>query len=837
MKLKLLFFLILLSHYALADSSLFYNNQILVKFKNNIAASTLNNVLNTAGVSIKKNFPYTGVSILQIGNKNNTIHEVLEYLRKNNALIEYAEPDYLWQISTIPNDSQFSELWGLHNTGQMGGTVDADVDAPEAWDIYVGDSSIVVAVIDTGIDYTHPDLAANMWRNPGEIAGNGIDDDGNGYVDDIYGINVISSNDPMDNNGHGTHLAGTIGAVGDNGIGVAGINWHVQLMGVKFMDEQGKGTTSDAIAALEYVIKMKTQYGVNVKLINNSWSGWHYSQALYDAIAASEKAGILFVAAAGNYGMDNDVDPQYPASYDLANIIAVASKDHNDKLSSSIELGFSNYGATTVDLGAPGSLILSTVPGGNYATDTGTSMATPHVSGAAALLWMYQPDDTYIDIKATLINTVDPLDSLKGKVVSGGRLNLYNALTRKSQILPDKPTLISPSGSITNPTPTYTWQALPNAEAYRLQVYEAEQSTQQWYSAEEAGCANGTCAVTPNKPLSPGDVVWWVQASNQHGVGPLSDPMIFVVDTLTTPAPVTMISPTGQIAGGTPTYTWYAAKTATWYQLWINDSSGKLFAKWYTANEMGCETGICQIKPAVPLEGGEYAWWVQSWNPAGSGPWAEGMAFTVITEPPPIATLSAPNGTLNDNTLTYTWKQVKTATWYYLWINDSSGKIFTKWYTANEAGCVGFLGVICQIKPAISLEAGQYTWWIQTWNPIGYGPWSEGMTFTLKIPPPASTLQSPKGTINDASPIYIWNAVKTSTWYYLWVNNSSGKIFAKWYTSDEVGCSEDTCQVKPDVSLTSGEHTWWIQTWSPIGYGPWSEPMRFNLKENSNVIR
>ncbi|MFO0416898.1 MAG: S8 family peptidase, partial [Pseudomonadota bacterium] len=246
-----------------------------------------------------------------------------------------------------------------------------------------------VAVIDTGVDYTHPDLAANIWINPGEVAGNGVDDDGNGYIDDLHGINAlqdaVNKGDPMDDNRHGTHVAGTIGAVGDNGVGISGIAKQVKIMPIKFMDAGGSGRLSDAITAIDYMVTMKTNYGVNIAVSNNSWGGGGYSQALEAAIQRAQAAGIVFVAAAGNDAADIDLFPSYPASYEVGNVVAVAAIDRDQNLAS-----FSNYGGNTVDVAAPGVAILSTLPGGAYGLLSGTSMAAPHVAGVLALLFSAQ---------------------------------------------------------------------------------------------------------------------------------------------------------------------------------------------------------------------------------------------------------------------------------------------------------------------------------------------------------------------------------------------------------------------------------------------------------------
>jgi len=242
----------------------------------------------------------------------------LRFLR-NHPLVEYAEYNYLQYISLSPNDTHLGELWGLHNTGQTGGTYDADIDATEAWETSTGASEVIVGVIDTGVDYNHEDLNANIWSNPGEIPANGIDDDENGYVDDIHGINAITgAGDPMDDHYHGTHCSGTIGAVGDNGKGVVGINWKVKIIGMKFLNAAGSGTTADAIECVNYAVALKNN-GVNIRVLNNSWGGGPYSQGLEDAISAANDVDILFVGSAGNDSADNDLNPYYPASYDLPN--------------------------------------------------------------------------------------------------------------------------------------------------------------------------------------------------------------------------------------------------------------------------------------------------------------------------------------------------------------------------------------------------------------------------------------------------------------------------------------------------------------------------------------
>jgi serine protease len=316
-----------------------------------------------------------------------------------------AAPDVIIQVQQTPNDPSYAPLYGMTKIG-----------APTAWNTTTGSSNFVVAVIDSGVDYRHPDLAANMWTNPGEIAGNGRDDDANGFVDDVYGADFANRDgNPFDDNSHGTHVAGTIGAVGNNSLGVAGVNWSVKIMALKFLGANGSGYTSNAIAALDYAVAK------GAKISNNSWGGGGYDSALAAAIGRAQTAGHVFVAAAGNSGLNIDNTPSYPASYikNYGNVVTVAATDSNDALAS-----FSNYGAGTVTLAAPGVSILSTTPNNTYSYFSGTSMAAPHVAGALALYWSANPTLSYTQVIAKLKSSVDALPNLNGKVSTGGRLNV-----------------------------------------------------------------------------------------------------------------------------------------------------------------------------------------------------------------------------------------------------------------------------------------------------------------------------------------------------------------------------------------------------------------------------
>jgi subtilisin family serine protease/fibronectin type 3 domain-containing protein len=362
-------------------------------------------------------------------------------LYQKDPSVLYAEPNYRVRIAVTPDDARFDEQWALHNEGQTNGLDDADIDAPEAWEVSTGTGSTIVAVIDTGVDYLHPDLAPNMWTNVDEIPGDGIDNDNNGYIDDVHGYDFYNGDpDPRDDHDHGTHVAGTIGAEGDDGIGIAGVNWNVQIMALKFLGADGSGTTDDAIEAIRYAV----DNGAHIS--NNSWGGDPYSQAMFDVIEEARNANHIFVAAAGNgdwlgFGIDNDAQPFYPAGYELDNVVSVAATDHNDQ-----KAIFSNYGLTSVDLGAPGVNILSTTKNGTYGTSSGTSMATPHVAGALSLLRDVEPSLSYQQLIDRVLLSAEPIDALLGLTVTGARLNLAASL------IPDTtgPTFekVEPSGLI-----------------------------------------------------------------------------------------------------------------------------------------------------------------------------------------------------------------------------------------------------------------------------------------------------------------------------------------------------------------------------------------------------
>ncbi len=402
-------------------------NEALVKFRDLATPESIAHAEQDEDVDADAEIGGTGVRLFHSRSKNAA---TLVHNLSARADVLYAEPNFIVRAVAVPNDPRFPELWGLQNTGQpilgVAGTPGADISAVSAWDISTGSRATVVAVVDTGIDYTHPDLAANIWSAPAPftvtIGGLTIT-----CIAGTHGFNVITNTcDPMDDNNHGTHVSGTIGAVGNNGLGVVGVNWTVDLMGAKFLNKKGSGTLAGAINAIEFTIQAKAAFsataGANVRVLSNSWGCTCFSQALLDEITRANTNNMLFVAAAGNSSSDNNLTPFYPASYTAPNVVAVAATDNTDALA-----WFSNYGSTSVHLGAPGVSVLSTIIGGLYDYFSGTSMATPHVSGAAALVLSSCPLDT-ASLKSNLLTNVDLIPSLSGLTITNGRLNVNKAI-------------------------------------------------------------------------------------------------------------------------------------------------------------------------------------------------------------------------------------------------------------------------------------------------------------------------------------------------------------------------------------------------------------------------
>lgn len=411
------------------------DREVIVKIRDSASANDIGNVERLADADRSKRLAKVRSGTLWHMHSRSKGAEAMAAALEHNPNVEYVEPNYEVHLVATPNDAWYTQLWGLNNTGQIAGGVagaaGADIDAESAWNVTTGSASVVVGVIDTGIDYNHPDLQANIWSNPGG-KGNAACSTG------THGFNAITGTcDPSDDHGHGTHVAGTIGAVGNNGLGVVGVNWTASIMGLKFLDAYGYGSTADAIEAIDFAVQAKIE-GVNVRVLSNSWGGGPFSKALFDEINKASEHDVLFVAAAGNDSVNNDLYPHYPSSYPAANMISVAATDNRDGMAY-----FSNYGPTTVHLGAPGVSVLSTIRGSSYGTKSGTSMATPHVAGVAALVLAASPSLTTAQVKSAILGNTDSLPSLAGKTITGGRLNAAKAVGAPAS--PDFTVSVSPA--------------------------------------------------------------------------------------------------------------------------------------------------------------------------------------------------------------------------------------------------------------------------------------------------------------------------------------------------------------------------------------------------------
>ncbi|NOT49540.1 MAG: S8 family serine peptidase [Acidobacteria bacterium] len=413
--------------------------EVLVRFKPGVKLSEIKKIAGRFNDRVEDNVESVkglvaiddldGADMETVAGQYKALGDLVDYVSTNDVITldDPASPvatrDALLRepSDNMPNDPEFGNQWALSNTGQDGGKAGADLSALNAWTKTKGSKEVVVAVLDTGVDYTHLDLASNMWIRPDNVPQ--YFDEELGTYNDLQGFDAnINASDPMDDNGHGTHCSGIVGAEGNNNEGIAGINWNVQIMPLKFLGKGGYGTTKDAIEAINYAIDRK-QKGVNIRIISASWGSTSYSKALEDVIRAAGEQGILFVAAAGNATTDNDKRPHYPSNYDLPNVISVAALDRTDSLAS-----FSNYGAKTVHVAAPGREIVSTWLNNAYREASGTSMATPYVSGVAALVIANEPNISVEKLRERIIKSVDKIDSLNGKVVSGGRINAAKAL-------------------------------------------------------------------------------------------------------------------------------------------------------------------------------------------------------------------------------------------------------------------------------------------------------------------------------------------------------------------------------------------------------------------------
>ncbi len=416
-----------------ARRDMYLADQLIVRAKDGIDEKTLREVLKTESMAVEQSIGPGIVTVRLARSDLDATADAIAALERHGDLVHSAEPDGVGFGGASPNDTDFAQQWGNHNTGQSGGTADADVDAPEFWDRFGNAPDVVVAVLDSGLNFTHPDLAGIAWRNPGETAGDGIDNDGNGRIDDVRGWDFVNAdNDPTDDHAHGTHVTGIMAANRNNGVGVAGMLSGVKILTCKILNASNSGTTSNLIAATSYA-RLEGAPVMNLSLQN-----YPFNTTLNAEFDACQGAGILLSICAGNQGVNNDTTPNYPSSYPQSNVIAVGNHTRSDARSSS-----SNYGLTKVDLFAPGSTILSTVLGTGYGNFSGTSMSTPYVTAVCAMLKQLNPAWTAAEIKARVLDTVVPVPAYNSLCGTGGRLNAMASMPS----MPPNPEVTSPEAS------------------------------------------------------------------------------------------------------------------------------------------------------------------------------------------------------------------------------------------------------------------------------------------------------------------------------------------------------------------------------------------------------
>jgi subtilisin family serine protease len=537
-----------------AEGGRYKEGELLVKFKQNVGPAASMQTHRTIGARVLRSLPVANVQHVKLPQGVSVKQAITQYMQDAN--VEYAEPNYLrFARDTVPNDTFFGQQWALRNLGAFAnGTPGADIKASKAWDLSTGDNSVIIAVIDTGIDYSHPDLVNNIWTNPGEPScSGGTDNDKDGFIGDCRGWNfAYNNNDPADDIGHGTHVAGIIGAIGNNGLGIAGVMWNVKLIALKFIGIFGPqicgegndfcGSVADEITAIDYAIKK------GAKVINASYGSNQFSQSEFSEISAANDAGVLFIAAADESlsgGANSDVSPDFPATYKLPNIIAVAATDQNDR-----KAAFSNYGPNSIHVGAPGVYILSTLPPTGVASSflslcsgapfagydfcSGTSMATPHVVGIAGLLYSYYTNFIYSQIRATVLRYVDVLPSLQGLVITSGRVDAYKSL---SSLL--TPTNLAATGSSSGVTLTWTDNAT-GEDGYKIERAAGGKSL-----AQIATIGTDSTTFTDTSTSASTTYTYRVRAINNIGESPDGSG-----NTTSTTTPATTPTPAPSSSGG-----------------------------------------------------------------------------------------------------------------------------------------------------------------------------------------------------------------------------------------------------------------------------------------------
>ncbi|MFM7052003.1 MAG: S8 family serine peptidase [Planctomycetota bacterium] len=581
---------------------------VLVRFSARSTDAARDAAIASVGGKVRERYAIVpGLVHLDIGT---SVEKALLQLSLSDA-VDYAEPDWVRRIDAVPNDPSFGNLWGMRNTGQTvnndPGVSGADSRAHLAWDVFTGDPNFVIAVIDDGTNNTHPDLAANMWSNPGETPGNGVDDDGNGRIDDTWGWDFYSGDNSPYNTKHGTHTAGTVGAVGNNGVGVAGVMWRCQIMALRFLGQNG-GYTSDAILCVQYMTQKQ------VKVSNNSWGGGGYSQGLFDAIAATRGVGHVFVAAAGNSGINSDSSPAYPGAYNLDNIINVAATDNNDGRAS-----FSNYGASTVDIGAPGVNILSTYGTSGYSYLNGTSMACPHVAGAAALVYAANPNYTYAQVKNRIMSTARPVSSLSGRCVTGGVLNVQAALGGSAQNTAPSVTITAPGSNA-----SFTQGASITFTGSSSDTQDGSLTASMSWSSSLQG-ALGTGGSFSRSDLVLGTHVITASSTDSGNLSGSASVTITVSDPAATPP----AAPSGvSVTGGT------GSATVQWTDNSSNETAFEIKRQTRVGNAWSTETvvgsvGANTVQFVDTVAAGKHRYAVRSVNANGASAWTAWVQVTV----------------------------------------------------------------------------------------------------------------------------------------------------------------------------------------------------------------
>jgi subtilisin family serine protease len=585
----------------------------------------------------------------------------------NHPAIAFAQPNYLYSALATANDPKFTDgsLWGMYGDGSSPANLFGS-QAAEAWrDGYTGSTDIVLGVIDTGVDINHPDLAANIWVNAREIPGNGVDDDGNGYVDDLHGWDFYRNDNSVfdpDEHYHGTHVAGTMGALGNNGQGVAGVNWRVKIISAKFLGPGGRGSTASALKAVDYLTGLKRS-GVNLKAINNSWGGGGYDPALHEAINRAARASLLFVCAAGNDSANNDTSPHYPANYDTTRganpadydaVLSVAAINRTGGLAY-----FSDYGATTVDLGAPGEGVVSCLPNNGYGLANGTSMATPHVTGAVGLYASTHPEAGALQIRNALLGAVAPTASLAGRCVSGGRLDLSTIIRPPPPTNP--PVVVNPPANLrivsaTTNSVSLAWDdRSTNEEGFQL-----ERSTNGTAFVRIASPGRNLTAYTDGT-VSAGRRYWYrVRAYNSQKVSDWSN-----VASVTTPAPPQPSVPAapsalllGRSAGSQVDLSWQDnSANETGFRLERSVDGGRFS---FLANVAANVRGYADTTPVL---GRTYSYRVRAFNAVGSSGWAGPASITL----PPVSCLvvyvdASYTGAIEDGSAARPFKTLRGAT-------------------------------------------------------------------------------------------------------------------------------------------------------------------------------